>query len=387
MPDQHAEIRPAPPELLPPRRRRWPWALAAALVLAGTGVVLLRPLPPLAPSPSAENGIAAPPPALTVALVPVRPRDLSRVIIGDGSVVAWQELVIGAEAAGLRVAAVPVEEGDRVRQGQLLVALEDKLPAAQSAQADAALAEAEAALDIARLDLRRSVELSRSGNVAREVLEQRQSLVRQGEARLLAARARQGEAAARLAQTRILAPHDGIVSRRSVLPGAVVQPGQELVRLIRDGRLELDARVPELDLAFLAPGQAVRVLHGEQSIMAQIRALSPVVSGDTRLGIAHVALPDQSGLRPGMFARAEFQSGREPVLSVPQEAVVYRNGEATAFVLPDGADAVEQRIVATGTRRDGVVAVTRGLAEGERVVVAGAGFLADGDRVRVAPPR
>ncbi|WP_161600809.1 efflux RND transporter periplasmic adaptor subunit [Teichococcus oryzae] len=373
----------------PPRRRRRIWL--AGLVLFGLaaagGANWLRA--PSQPPSSALADVPAPEaaPALTVTLAPVQRRELARVIIGDGSVVAWQELVIGAETSGLRVLAVPVEEGDQVRQGQMLVEFDAALPAAQLAQARAALAEAEAALSIAGRDLRRASELARTGNMAREILEQRQSAVQQAEARLLAARARQQEAEARLAQARIVAPHDGIVARRSVLPGAVAQPGQEMVRLIRDGRLELDARVPELDLAPLQPGQPVRVLHGEREIAARIRAVAPTVAGDTRLGIVHVELPADSGLRPGMFARAEFRPGAAPSLAVPQEAVVYRGGQATAFVVPEGGDRVAAREVVPGIRQDGLVAVTAGLSAGERVVASGAGFLSDGDRVRVAAPR
>jgi RND family efflux transporter MFP subunit len=363
--------------------------LAAGLLLGAGAMVLaprFMPQPVTAPAvtPAVTQGAPA---SLTVSLLPVVETSLVRPVLGDGSVVAWQELVVGIETGGLRVLEVPVEPGDRVRQGQVLARLDDAVPAAQAAQANAAVTEAEAALTTARADLRRSAELARTDSVARQTLEQRQSAALQAEARLLMAIARRDEAAARLAQTRILAPADGIVSRRGVLPGAVAQPGQEAMRLIRDGRLELDARVPELDLATVVPGQPVRVRHGAQDITGEVRALAPVVGSDTRLGIVHVALPPDSGLRPGMFAQAEILPAPQPALTVPQEAVVVRDGHATAFVLPIGADQVAQRAVITGARRDGMVEITAGLAAGEQVVVTGAGFLSDGDRIRVAAPR
>jgi len=388
MPDHNS---PAQAALPPPRLRRTPWGrwlLGLGLLLAaGLGALAVPRLMMEHDAPPAATAPQEPPPALTVALAVAQRRDLVRPIIGDGSVVAWQELVIGNEAGGLRVRAVPVEEGDRVAQGQLLVQLDDAVPAAQLAQAEAAQAEAEAALAIAQADLRRAAQLSRSDNVARQVLEQREAAARQAEARLRATRAQLQEAQARLAQTRILAPAAGIVSRRSVLPGAVVQPGQEMLRLIRGGRLELDARVPELDLAGVGPGQAVRVQHGEREIMGTVRALAPVVAGETRLGVVHVALPPESGLRPGMFARAEILPAPAPALTVPQEAVVFRDGRPVVFVLPEGAERVALRPIATGLRREGVVEVAEGLAPGERVVATGAGFLSEGDRVRVAAPR
>jgi RND family efflux transporter MFP subunit len=369
---------------LPARRRAWFWPVLLLALLAAGGVVAWRLMParPDAPPPVATG--TEPPPTLAVAVVPVASRPFSRLISGDGSVVAWQELMLGAEAGGLRVAEVAVDEGDHVRQGQLLVRMEDAVPAAQLARADAGLAEAEAALSIARADLSRAVELARSQNTPRQVLEQRQSAARQAEARLASARAARDESRARLDQTRILAPYDGIVLRRSVLPGAVTAVGQEMLRLLRDSRLELDARVPELDLGTVSPGQPVIVRHGAREIAATVRALAPEVAADSRLGIVHVALPPDSGLRPGMFARAEIRAEAASALMVPQEALVFRDGGAGAFVLE--GQRVRLRRLTTGMRQDGMVEVLEGLATGEQVVRSGAGFLADGDHVRLAAP-
>jgi RND family efflux transporter MFP subunit len=367
------------------RRRRGLFAAAAVLAAIGAGVALREDIAGLLPRtapPPAPAATAEPPPALTVLVAEAAPRALARTIVGDGSVVAWQELVIGAEAGGLRVAEVPVEEGDAVRQGQLLVRLDDSLLRAALGGADAAVAEADAALRVARQELARAIELVRTGSATRQTVEQRESAAAQAEARLASAAARREEAAARLAQARIVAPSDGIVSRRSALLGSVTAPGQEMVRIIRDGRLELDARVPELELAQLQPGQAVRVIHGDRTVMAELRAVAPTVSAETRLGIVHVALPAGSGLRPGMFARAEILPGATAGLAVPQPAVLFREGRPAVLVVQ--GDRVALRPVTTGRRQDGQVEVTSGLAAGERVVVSGAGFLTDGDRVRVA---
>lgn len=367
-----------------PARRAWP-TIAALAVLAIGGVVLTRGEISAwlhRPLPASVQVAAEPPPALTVAAAAATLRPLPRIVTGDGSVVAWQELVIGAEAGGLRVAEVAVEEGDSVRAGQVLVQMDETLLRAILGQAEAAVAEAQAALRNTRQDLARAADLSRSGNTPRQTLELRQAAALQAEARVASAVARQGEVTARLAQARIVAPADGIVSRRNVLPGNVTSAGQEMVRLIRDGRVELDARVPERELSALRPGQPVRVTHGDQVVTGTVRAVAPTVSAETRLGVAHIALPSGSELRPGMFARAEIRSGEAPGLTVPQSALLFREGRAAVLVL--SGDRVALRPVTTGRRAEGVVEVTSGLAEGERVVVTGAGFLSDGDRVRVA---
>ncbi len=372
-----------------PARRRWRGWLAALIGLGavGAGVAmrddLIALLPRHAPPPAAAAP-AEPPPSLTVVVAEAAPRPLARIVVGDGSVVAWQELVIGAEAGGLRVAEVAVEEGDAVRQGQLLVRLDDALLRAALGAAEAAVAEADAALRVARQELARAIDLVRTGSATRQTVEQRESTAAQAEARLASAAARREEAGARLAQARIVAPADGVVSKRVALLGSVTAAGQEMVRLIRDGRLELDARVPELELGLLRPGQPVRVTHGDRVVMAELRAVAPTVTPETRLGTVHVALPPDAGLRPGMFARAEILPGTAPGLTVPQPAVLFREGRPAVLVVQE--DRVSLRSITTGRRQDGHVEVTSGLAAGERVVVSGAGFLSDGDRVRVAAP-
>jgi multidrug efflux pump subunit AcrA (membrane-fusion protein) len=235
MPDHNlSRIEPESGAVQPPApaRRRRRGLVAGVLVLAALGVgVMLREdiaalLPRQATSP-AVTAVAEPPPALTVAVAEAAPRPLARTVVGDGSVVAWQELVIGAEAGGLRVAEVAVEEGDAVRQGQLLVRLDDGLLRAALNGADAAVAEADAALRVARQELARAIELVRTGSATRQTVEQRESAAAQAEARLASAAARREEAAARLAQARILAPSDGTVSKRAALLGSVTSPGRK----------------------------------------------------------------------------------------------------------------------------------------------------------------
>jgi RND family efflux transporter MFP subunit len=355
----------------------------ALLLLSGAVVALaLRGMVPA--SPAAASTQIAQPPVLAVAVAPVESRPMARLAVGDGSVVAWQELAIDAEVGGLRVVEIAVDEGDAVRQGQVLLRFDDSVLAAQLAQFEAAVTEEAAAVEFARSDFGRATALSRGAFIAAQTVEQRQAAARQADARLMSARARRDEAAVRLAQARLLAPADGIVVRRSVQLGAVSAAGQEMFRLVRDGRLELDAKVPELDLAAVRPGLAAHVVHGDWQTEATVRAVAPMVAADTRLGLVHIALPPGSGLSPGMFARAEIRLDAVPALVVPQVAIVFREDTPAVFVLDKG-NRVSLRRLATGVRRDGLVEILAGLRVGESVVTSGAGFLSDGDHVQVVP--
>lgn len=364
------------------RRGRVVMAVLALLALAAAGW-FLWPRPGATPPAPAARGPTA---VLTVPLIPATTRPLAVPVVGDGSVAPWQELVLGAEVGGLRVLEVRVEEGDQVRAGDVLVRLDDALLRAQGAQVEASINEARVALEFAQSEVARARTLASGGIGPRQVLEQRESVAAQAEARLAAAIARREEVAARLAQATMLAPTDGLVSRVVLRIGAVTGAGQEALRLVRDGRLELNARVPELELAGIAPGQPVRVRHGGREIMAEVRAIAPTITPENRLGTVHVALPPGAGLLPGMFARAEIMGPPRPAVLVPAAAVVFRDGAPAVFTLAPGEERVRLRRLTLGERLEGMVEVREGLAEGERVVLSGAGFLADGDLVRVAAP-
>lgn len=366
------------------RRRRRLFLLAALLALAalvGLGWPLLRPERPPAPVVAVD-----PPPALTVTAATVLPRRVSRRVPADGPVVAWQELRLGLETTGLRILEVPVEEGDAVAAGQLLARLDDAVPAAQLAQAEAAIAEAEATRALAAAELGRVRSLVASQNAARQALDQREAELARAEAHLVSLRAARAEAAALLAQTRILAPDAGILLSREILPGSVSVAGQTAFRILRQGRVEMEARVQEMDLAAIRPGQAVTVRHGTREVEGQVRAVAPALPGSTRLGIVHVALPPDAGLLPGMFVLATIDTGSVRMLAVPQEAVVFRDGAPSVFVLREER-AVLRRVTVGSRLDDGALAIEGGLSAGERVVAMGAGFLSDGDRVRVAEGR
>lgn len=325
-------------------------------------------------------------PALTVELVTPRSEDWPRLLTANGNVAAWQESVIGAEVAGYRIAEVLVEVGSTVRKGAVLARIDAATVGSEVAEAKAAVAELEAAVAEARANAQRALELQARGFYSQQMNTQYQTSEQASTARLAAARARLQAAELRLGRTQVLAPDDGVVSARSASVGSLTQPGQELFRLIRGGRLEWRAEVASADLASIQPGVVARLTApGGATVEGKVRSVAPSVDAGSRNGVVYVDLAPSSGIRAGMFARGEFLLGSAPAQTVPEGALVLREGFAYLFRL-EGEDHVAQTKVTLGRRLDGRVEIVDGLPAGARVVAAGAGFLADGDRVRVVAP-
>lgn len=322
----------------------------------------------------------------TVTVATVRSVDLARTLTVSGTISAWEEVPVGAETGGLVATAVYVDEGSYVRQGQAMVKLNDDVLRAQLAQQDASVKSAEALVAQQDAALDRARELRERGYLSQAGLDTAEANQRTAAAQLEAARAARSETATRLAQTTIRAPVAGRVISRSVTRGQIVQPGTELFRVVRDGRLELDAQVPESDLSLVRSGMTAVITadRADGPTGGRVRIVTPEVDPQTRLGVARIALNSGSDLKTGMFARAEIALGQLPALVVPSEAVIYREGQAGVYVV--GRDSTVRFVqVRTGAREGPNVAIESGLEAGQRVVVKGAGFLGDGDRVTVAP--
>ncbi len=309
--------------------------------------------------------------------------NLPRIITASGSVTPWEEVPVGAETGGLVATAVYVDEGSYVRQGQPLVQLNDELLRAQLGQQQAQLQTAEANLARDEAALARSQELKERGFLSQASLDTALANQRASAANLAAARAALAETQTRVNQATIRAPVSGLISSRAVTRGQIVQAGSELFRLVRDGRLELDAQIPEAELRLVRPGMAATIASDQAGqTTGTVRIVTPQVDPQSRLGVARIALTGGSNLRPGMFARAEIDAGSQPSLTVPSAAVVFRENRPGVYVLMPDSTAHFQPITEAG-RSQGVVAVSSGLQAGQRVVVEGAGFLGEGDQVRV----
>ncbi|HRK37934.1 MAG TPA: efflux RND transporter periplasmic adaptor subunit [Burkholderiaceae bacterium] len=387
-------------------------------------------------------GPSSPPRAAGVEVAKVERATLRDEAQAVGTLRSRQNTVLRPEVSG-RISQLGFADGARVRKGQLLVKLDDALPAAE-------LKQAQAQVSIARANLKRNQELVAQNFVAQRVLEESQATVQVAEAQLALAEAR-------LQRMSIVAPFDGTVGIRSVNIGDFVKDGADLVNLEDIGSLYVDFRVPERFLARIRRGQSVEVqldAFPGRSFQATVDAVDPLVDANGRSVGIRAVLPNTAGvpqlqptakppasagapaaqagkppaqsakgadrpntpragagagvgagaeagpLRPGMFARATVVFAvRDSALTVPEEAIVPQGGrqfvikvvpadtlsaEAQAK-LPKDTTTVSQRVeVKLGVRRPGRVEVLDGVAEGDTVVVAGQQRLQrDGSAVRV----
>ena len=372
-------------------------------------------------------------PALTVTTTQPSLSALPVTLAANGSVTAWQEALIGTEATGLRLTEVRANVGDVVRKGQVLARFSPAAPQADVAQARANLLEAQATAAEAVANADRARSLQTTGALSASQINQYVTLEKTALARVDALKSTLGSQQLRLGFAQVLAPDDGVISARSATVGAVLGNGAELFRMIRQGRLEWRAEVTSSELGRITVGMPARItLPGGQTTTGTVRMVAPTVDAQTRTGLVYVDLPPMRGTTgapvqaatkqrlatspagaaglalpdrrrsapsggseshkvgsvgaalPGMFAKGEFDFGSSNALTVPQQAVVVRDGFSYIFEL--GADQrVAQRKVQVG-RRVGERIEVMGVAPSATLVASGAGFLNDGDLVKVVPP-
>jgi len=264
-------------------------------------------------------------PALTVRTATLREDKWARTLAANGSIIPWQEAIISAQVQGLRIAEVKVSIGDHVRQGEVLVTL---------------------------------------GNLART-----------------------GDASGSpySAQGQIVAPDSGVISLANANVGSISQPGVELFRLIRKGRLEWRADLTAEELMLVRKGMSAEIAIGEgRVIKGTVRAISPSVNAQTRYGYALVTLPDSEGIVAGAFARGTFDvsGGKKGLQSLPQSAVMQR-GNMTYVLIVEPDNHVHERAVTVGQRNGDRIQIKQGLKADEPVVESGGSFLTEGDVVMV----
>lgn len=354
--------------------------LMAAICLAGLAALPGCKSDPQATAAPAPEGAGT---SLTVNLIQPTQQALQRRLTASGSIAAQEEMLLGVELSGVRVAEVLVDVGETVKKDQVLLRLDTRTLSSDKRQSDAAVAEAEAALAVARRNNERMAALREKGLISARDADEMWGAATQAEARLNSARAQHEAALLRLSFAELRAPDDGVISRRDVQPGQVVSSGAELLRLIRHGRLEWRGNLPEAELIRVQEGTSVLVQSPDGSrAEGRVRRVAAALEQASRTGVVYASLEDPGKLRAGMFAQGELLLGESPALLLPLAAVVQRDGHSYVFSVGAEQRVTRQRIEIGRVDGD-KVEVLQGLAAEDAVVARGAGFLSEGDRVRV----
>lgn len=351
-------------------RRRAFYSATGAVLLAGVGLgIFAFARPPSEPPATAPR----PAPALTVTAAEARRTSWPMTVEASGAIAPWQEAIVGTQIGGYQLIDVRVNVGDQVRRGQLLARLDPSLLKAEEAQLLASFQQADA-------NRRRAENLQANGGISDQDVLQYVTQARTAAAALDAKRLQ-------LRYTNVIAPDDGVISARTATLGAVPSAGQELFRLIRKGRLEWRGELNASQLMQVRAGQQVVLdLPNGTEATARLRQSAPLLDDRSRLGIVYADLDGVSQARAGMYANGRIALADTPALVVPAQSVVIRDGRTYVLKLAGSgiASHVSLQAVATGRRRGAEIEIVTGLGERARVVVQGAGFLNDGDTVRLA---
>ena len=382
--------RPAP-ELAPESGAIEPWwlrknvlgaaAVGAALVIGALLFGALRHKAAIVPLAQQRN-------VPLISVVTPGLRAVTSTVTFTGAIAARNDMPIGNDGDTGRIVAVYVEAGDHVRKGQLLAKLDDAVLIPQVNRLAAALEQAKAQAALSAAEYRRAQGVESAGALSAEDIEKRRATSVTDAANVKVVAAQLAEAEARLNRTRIVAPIAGTVLTRGAEVGQIANPGgPPLFRVASGGEVEMRGQLAEQDLAQVKVADAaiVRLTGLAQAFEGRVRLLGAIIDPQTRLGEIRITLKPDPALRPGAFARGTVTVAQAMRPVVPQTAVLTDSRGSYVYVVDAGNHAARRAVRVADTSDQGV-AIASGLSGTERVVTTAAGFLRDGEEVKVAAP-
>ncbi len=323
---------------------------------------------------------------LTVQSVVARSEQWPETIEAFGNIVPWDEMIVSAQVEGQPLVELRVNVGDHVRSGQVLARFDTAMLVAEVRRLRAEVEQARAEVGQANVERDRALRLADSGGLSEQEVMRRVTVAQVAAARLSASHAQLAARELDLQRGNVIAPDDGTVSARNALAGMVGTRGLELFRIIRRNRLEWRGELTATQLSHAALGQQVLLsLPNGATARARIRQLAPAMNMQTRLATLYADIEPGGLARAGTYVSGRIVFGESPALIVPAPSIVVRDGDSLAFKVASAGKErrVTQQRVEVGRRMGTDVEILTGLSEGELVVARGAGFLDDGDSVRV----
>jgi len=312
----------------------------------------------------AAPGDDLPPIAVRVQTVEPRPHIATEEV--TGSVRAKLHSVIEAKSAG-RIEKMLVAPGQRVKQGEVLVQLDAR-------EIQAKLDQARAVRDQSETNLKRYTAL-----LANKVTTQAEFDTAQSSNRV--AKAALAEAETNLGYMTIVAPFDGVITRKSADVGDLATQGKTLLEIEDPAALRFEADVPEAIIGSVESGAKMAVRTGAVEIVGAVSEIAPVADAQSRTFLVKLDLPQTPGLRAGQFGRVAVPVSETSVLRIPSSALVQRGQMEIVFVVENGR--ARLRLVKTGKRFGNEVELVSGIEAKEQVVVENVSRLTDGQRVEV----
>jgi membrane fusion protein, multidrug efflux system len=285
-----------------------------------------------------------------------------------GTVQARLHATLEARVSG-HIAQMPVTLGQSVKTGELVALLD-------SSDLKARLDQAEAAQEQAEHNWNRISSLFHQQAATRAEYDDAQAQKR-------VAAAGVAEAKAMLDYAKVVAPFDGVVTRKWADVGDLASPGKPLADIEDPSQLQVWADVPDNLTSDVRPDETlgIRVDGLDHELAGAVAEISPAADPVTHTFRVKINLPATSGLKSGQFARVEVPAGESRTLFVPDPAVVQRGELEILFVVADGY--AQLRLVKTGRHIGNRVEILSGLDTGETVVIQGASQLTDGQPVEV----
>jgi len=303
-------------------------------------------------------------------------------ISAQGEILPWEVAIVSAKTNGIGATEVKVVEGDSVRKGQVLARFDDRLLKAELAQAKANLAFASSSLQLADTNLKRFDQLKLKQTLSEQEFDQVAT-----QAATAAATRDQAAAAVKLAEVKledatVVAPDDGKILERSIELGKVPSAGESLFRILRQHKLEWVAQIDATDLARVKPNMVAQInAANNQTLAGKIRSVSPQLTSGSRLAKVRVVLDGAPDIAVNTYADGKILIGNASAVTVPSESLVIKDGKTWVFRVKNNM--AEQVLVNIGRRQQNEIEILSGIKNGDTVILEGAGFLNDGDKISV----
>lgn len=319
--------------------------------------------------------------AVPVTVIKAKRANLQASTLVQGEIESRNYPHIAAKVAG-ELISVKVDEGMRVKKGQLLARIDSEPFEIALEKAQASIQRLKALIENQRRTLQRRQKLVKKKLMARNQLDQAETDLKLSGADLLSAKAQLRNARYQLSQTKITSPINGVIQQRLISKGDYANPGKVLFQIVETDNLRARLYLPETLAASIHIGQRVRLQHGKESSKGKISFLRPMLEQGNRALQVLVKFKNQNHWKPGysITARIILRTHTRTVV-VPQRCLVHRPAGLVVYTIKNNL--AKQTVVKTGLQQRDFIEITSGIRAGDIVALDGAAYLTDGVKVNI----